>query len=111
MLSVFLQAVLDEGSGFSVNEVSSGVGWIDVLLVLSSTPHVLELKMLRGPGTPGVSQLGTYMGNEKRRVGWLVLFETRDPTKRTGIPANITIPEGTVRVVVIDVNPTPPSRR
>lgn len=111
LLSVFLQGVLDQGSGFAVNEVSSGVGWIDVLLVLSSRPHVLELKMLRGPGTPGVSQLGTYMGNERRREGWLVLFDTRNPRKRTGIPETITIAEGKVRVITIDVNPTPPSRR
>lgn len=111
LLAMFLQGILHGRSGFAVNEVSSGVGWIDVLLFLSSTPHVLELKMLRGSGTPGVSQLGNYMTNEKRHEGWLVLFDARRPARRRTIPNTITIREGTVRVVIIDVNPVPPSRR
>ena len=110
LLAVLLQAVLHGRSGFSVNEVGSGVGWIDVLLVLASTPHVLELKMLRNASPPGVSQLGVYMKQEKRREGWLVLFDVRDPSNRTSIPENISISQGTVRIVVIDVNPVPPSK-
>jgi hypothetical protein len=111
LLGVFLQGVLDGRPGLAVREMASGVGWIDVLLVLASTPHLLELKMLRGSGTPGVRQLGTYMANERRGEGWLVLFDTRNPSRRTGVPETITIPAGTVQVVVVDVNPTPPSRR
>jgi len=111
LLEVFLQGVLHNRPGFSVREMSSGVGWVDVVLVLASTPHLMELKMLRGSGTPGVKQLGTYMANEGRGEGWLVLFDTRDPSRRTDIPSTITVPEGTVRVVVIDLNPIPPSRR
>lgn len=111
LLAMFLQGVLVGRSGFALNEVSSGVGRIDVLLVFSFTPHVVELKILRGSSTPGVGQLGTYMRHENRREGWLVLFDIRDSTRRTGIPPTIPIREGTVRTVVIDVNPIPPSRR
>jgi len=110
LLAMFLQGALG-GRGFAVNEVSSGVGWIDVLLVLASTPHVLELKILRDSDTPGVNQLGTYMTHEKRHEGWLVFFDTRDPSKREALPETFSIRQGTVRVVVIDVNPIPPSRR
>jgi len=111
LMAVFLQGVLHGRRGISVREMSSGVGWVDVMLMLASTPHLLELKILRGSGTPGVEQLGTYMTNEGRGEGWLVLFDSRNPSRRTGVPGLITIPAGTVRVVVIDVNPIPPSRR
>ena len=112
LLAVFLQGVLHgRRSGFAVKEVQSGVGWIDVLLVLASTPHVLELKMLHDSDIPGVNQLGTYMQQEKREEGWLVCFDTRDPSNRAKIGEKIAIKQGTVRVVVIDVNPIPPSRR
>jgi len=112
LLGVFLQGVLDGRPGLAVREMASGVGWVDVLLVLASTPHLLELKMLRGSGTPGVEQIGTYMTNEGRGEGWLVLFDARKTSRRgASVPSKITIQAGTVRVVVIDVNPTPPSRR
>ena len=112
LLSVFLQGVLNGRPGLAMREISSGVGWVDVMLILASTPHLLELKILRGSGTPGIKQLGTYMTNEGRGEGWLVLFDTRNPSRRTGIqPETLAIPAGIVRVVVIDVNPIPPSRR
>ncbi len=111
LLAVFLQGLLHSRSGFSVNEVASGVGWIDVLLVLASTPHLLELKILRDSDIPGVNQLGTYMKQEKRDEGWLVLFDTRNPSDRDSIPETISTKQGTVRTIVIDVNPIPPSRR
>jgi len=112
LLDVFLEGVLRDRAGHVLSEMESGVGWVDITLILSSVAHLMELKILRGSGTPGVEQLGAYMGTEARDEGWLVLFDTRNPTsRRASIPATITVPTGTVRVVVIDVNPIPPSRR
>jgi len=111
LLAVFLKGVLHARTGIVLREMASGVGWVDIALVLAATPHLMELKILRGSTTPGVTQLDTYMATEGRDEGWLVLFDTRKPSSRAGIPTTITVPAGTVRVVLIDVNPTPPSRR
>lgn len=109
LLAMFIRGVLD-GKGLSFSEVRSGIGFVDILVLLSKTPHLIELKMLKGKMT-GVSQLQNYMRTENRKTGWLVLFDCRPTTSRSeAIPARISVSDGTVSVIVIDINPVPPSK-
>ncbi len=70
--------------------------------------HVVELKMLNGLEVPGPAQLATYMKHKNRMVGWLVFFDTRKPNRRSIVPPSFKRATGTIRTVVIDINPIPP---
>ena len=72
--------------------------------------HVIELKILRSPGLPGVAQLSAYMAHKKRGEGWLVFFDARKPTAKRPLPKTIKRPNGIIRTVVVDINPLPPSK-
>ncbi len=102
--------VLSNGRGQLLREIASGVGFVDVVVRLGSVPHLVEVKILRGPFT-GPAQLESYMVVENRREGWLVVFDARKPARKSLVPEVVRRPAGRVRVVVIDVNPTIPSRR
>jgi hypothetical protein len=58
----------------------------------------------------GIALLQAYMTTERRSQGWLVVFDARRHSKRHDLPAVIRTKAGTVRVVVVDINPLPPSR-
>jgi len=110
ILGVFASAKL-AGRGALIREASSGTGFVDVLVTLSSgLLHVVELKMLRGRAVPGPTQLTAYMKHKKRAEGWLVLFDARKWNERRPVPGVIKRAAGTIRIVLIDVNPVPPSR-
>lgn len=109
LLALFLKGVLGKQStGFILREAGSGIGFVDIVLVLSSVPHLIELKILKST-VSGASQLATYMRSEKRRCGWLVIFDARPVDRKTVIPSREKTPAGTVNVVVIDINPAAPS--
>lgn len=108
LLAVFIRGVLD-GKGLSFREVGSGIGFVDIVVVLSTVPHLLELKVIRSEIT-GANQLQSYMRTEVRNSGWLVLFDARPHEKRyEETPSRIDVPEGCIRVLSIDINPIPPS--
>lgn len=109
MLSLFAMGVLLNGRGNVLRELVSGVGFVDVVVMFGSVPHLVELKVIRGAFT-GVAQLAAYMATEGRREGWLVLFDARRSDKRGALSEKIDVPAGTIRVVVVDINPIPPSR-
>lgn len=110
MLGVFARAKL-AGRGSLIREMLSGIGFVDVAITFSSgLLHIVELKVLRGAGVPGTSQLTRYMEQENRKEGWLVLFDARKSTDRNGVPVAYKRAAGTIRTVLIDINPTPPSR-
>ncbi len=109
MLSLFAIGVLLNGRGNVLRELVSGVGFVDVVVMFGSVPHLVELKVIRGAFT-GVAQLAAYMATEGRREGWLVLFDARPSNKRSALSEKIDVPAGTIRVVVVDINPIPPSR-
>jgi len=110
LLAMFAKGVIGD-NGLVQREISSGIGFVDMSIVLSaSVPHLIELKILKGV-FHGASQLETYMANEKRKEGWLLLFDTRPSTKKVGIPASVACSRGTIRVLVIEINPTAPCRR
>ena len=109
LIALFISGVLD-GKGLVFREMGSGIGFVDIVVLLSTTPHLIELKMLKGKMS-GVSQLQTYMRTEDRKAGWLVLFDCRPVASRSeSIPARISLAEGLVNVVVVDINPVPPSK-
>ena len=54
-------------SGLVWRELSSGVGFVDVVVVLSRIPHLIELKILKSR-YHGAAQLGEYMKKESRRA-------------------------------------------
>jgi hypothetical protein len=110
LIGNFFYSMLD-GRGVSVHEAASGIGFVDVTVILSGVPHLLELKVLRAR-FDGVSQLGKYMKTEGRREGWLMVFDARPTGRRTVLPTTVeTENGGTVRVIVIDINPSAPSSR
>jgi hypothetical protein len=111
LFAVFARRVLDSHrSGLVLRELYSGIGFVDIAVVIGAVMHLVELKIVR-TGFTGLSQLETYMKTERRRQGWLLYFDARLPSKRNSIPASIHTLAGTIRVRGIDINPVPPSQK
>jgi len=72
--------------------------------------HVVELKMLKNKAIPGPAQLAAYMAHQKRDEGWLVFFDTWQSKLKTPVPPSFKRAAGTLRTVVIDINPVPPHK-
>lgn len=102
-----------EARGAAIREAVSGIGFVDVLVTFSSgLIHVIELKMLTGKDIPGPAQLATYMRHKRRPEGWLVFFDARKPGVKHAVPAIFKrASAGTIRTVLVEINPVPPSRR
>lgn len=100
------------GRGSAMREVASGVGFVDVLVTFSSgLVHIIEMKILRKQDIPGPAQVGTYMNHRRRREGWLVFFDARRSNAKKPVPTVFNRTSGTIRTIVIDINPTLPSRQ
>src|SRR5205807_10581538 len=97
------------GRGFVARELQSGVGFVDIVVLRGAAMHLLELKVLRSRFL-GDHQLRAYMRNEGRRTGWLVLFDGRNPNRRRPLPLKLAVPEGAIRILIVDINPSAPSR-
>lgn len=110
MLTQFLQGVLSNAPGRLFRELPSGIGFVDLVVMLGTVPHLVELKIQKSKFT-GPAQLEDYMMKENRKEGWLVVFDARPDSKKTPVPNVIRTRSGVIRVVVVDINPTPPSRR
>jgi hypothetical protein len=108
LLAVFVVGAL-ASRGIIIREVKSGVGFVDVAIVRSTVQHLLELKILRSK-LVGVNQLRTYMRIEHRPIGWLMLFDARPSGNRTPVPPVQSVPEGVIRIVLVDIRPDAPSR-
>ena len=110
LFATFLYGVLKD-RGLVVRELSSGIGFVDFAVLLTNVPHLVEMKVLTSKFT-GVSQIATYMQNEKRQEGWLLVVDARPVNQRNENPQEkINLPQGTVRVVTIDINPDVPSKK
>jgi hypothetical protein len=94
-----------------IRESVVGIGFVDVIVTLSSgLLHVVELKMLKGRALPGPAQLATYMAHKNRNEGWLVFFDSRKANQKAAIPSVLPCAAGTIRTIVIDINPSPPHK-
>ena len=96
-------------TGLVWREVLSGVGFVDLVLVFSRTPHLIELKIMK-THYDGAVQLGAYMETEGRHQGWLVLFDARRVARRSEVPPKTIVSSGVINNVIIDINPIAPSR-
>jgi hypothetical protein len=111
LLATFLKGVLrGSNNGLVLREMASGIGFVDIAVILSTIPHVIELKVLKST-LRGVNQLTTYMRTEARKVGWLVVFDARHTSRKPPLPLKIKTSGGLVNVICIDINPIPPSRQ
>lgn len=107
--ALFAKGVLGS-RGNLLREIASGVGYVDVGLSFNSPVlHLIEFKVLTGKFV-GADQLQHYMHNERRRQGHLVVIDALPAKKKKNLPVTITIPDGTIRVLQIDINPVAPSR-
>lgn len=96
------------GRGVVIRELSSGIGFVDVAVMLSASLHLIEVKILT-KGFLGVEQLEQYMKTENRRKGNLVVIDAMSPDKKIAIPTKINSVNGEIKVLVIDINPPSPS--
>jgi hypothetical protein len=100
----------DRGYGLEFREFASGVGFVDIGVVLSHVLHLIELKVLV-KSFQGPAQLEQYMLSEGRREGWLIVLDTRPEKLKTSLPAIIRAKRGDIKVLTIDINPTAPSKK
>lgn len=111
LLAIFFKGILDSNThGLVLREMYSGTGFVDVAIVFTKVPHLVEIKVLTSRFT-GASQLQTYMRMEGRKEGWLLLFDARSPNGRVQIPDLIDTEDGRIRILLVDINPIPPSRK
>lgn len=109
LMAVFMLALIPPGTGGAVlREFNSGIGFVDVGVLISSTLHLIEMKVLTSTFV-GVSQLRSYMKKEGRKEGWLVVFDARPTSGRAPIPQSIPTSDGVIKVMSIDINPIAPS--
>ena len=110
ILGVFSSAKL-RSRGAAIREATSGTGFVDLVVTFSSgLIHLVELKMLKGSTQLGPQQLATYMKHKRRKEGWLVYFDARKHSKRPPVAPAITVKPGTIRTIVVDINPIAPSK-
>ena len=110
LLAVFAKGVLGDDRGLVLREFASGIGYVDLGIVFSSTLHLVEIKILRDGELTGVEQLDTYMRTEGRKQGWLLVVDARRVPKGD-LPDSIRVGNRLVHVVGVEINPIPPSKR
>lgn len=109
-LSMFLHRPIQQRAGFVLREVRSGTGFVDVLAAFGrSRRYLVELKILTSRKVTGFRQLGQYLGVHGLKEGWLVLFDARPRGRVDLTDHQRMIGNKTIRVLVIDINPRPPS--
>jgi len=108
LFATFSRAIL-ASRGYTLREFASGVGFVDVGVIVSRSLHIVEFKILKAHFT-GPAQVAAYMRNEGRRRAHLVVIDARPPDKKKPIPARVATSAGEVIVRAIDINPLPPSR-
>lgn len=108
LFATFSKGVLRD-RGHLLREFASGVGFVDVGVIIAKRLHLVEFKVLKD-GFTGPAQLAVYMANEARHEAHLVVIDARAPSRKQPLPARVSTKAGTVLVRRIDINPTPPSR-
>ncbi len=97
-------------SGLVLREFASGVGFVDIGIVLSNVLHVVELKVLV-KNFQGPAQLLQYMIKEQRSEGWLIVVDSRPANLKTPIPDVMDTKQGRIKILRIDINPLAPSKQ
>jgi len=94
--------------GIVLREIYSGIGFVDIGVIFSSTLHLIEIKVLTKK-FEGPKQLEQYMKTEGRNKGSLLIIDTLKPNSKLNLPKSIITPSGTIKVYQVDINPFPPS--
>jgi len=108
LFAMFATGVLKD-QGILLREISSGIGFVDIGVIFSSTLHLVEIKVLTQK-FQGPEQLEQYMKNEGRSEGSLLVIDTLKPGNKLDLPKVIPTLSGMIKVYSVDVNPAPPSR-
>jgi hypothetical protein len=110
LLAIFIKGTLTTTkNGVVLREVLSGIGYVDIGVIFATVLHLVELKVLISKFV-GPSQLERYMKTEKRRTGWLLVFDARPSGRKTRIPESLSTRNGRISIIVVDINPVPPSQ-
>jgi hypothetical protein len=107
LFAVFTKGVLGD-RGIVLREMNSGIGFVDIGVIFSSTLHLIEVKVLTGK-FEGPEQLEQYMKTERRNEGSLLLVDTLESGNKLYLPELIHTSSGIIKVYQIDINPVPPS--
>jgi hypothetical protein len=108
-LLMFLDEPIRDRSGFTLKEVHTGIGYVDVMAVFGrSKRYIVELKIRTGPRFNGSAQLKSYLASHRLTHGWLVLFDSRTGPKELA-GETLVVDGRTIDVVSVDINPVPPS--
>lgn len=108
LFALFTKGTLINRPGIILSEFQSGIGFVDVGIIFSSTLHLVEIKVITKDFT-GLSQLEKYMETENRHEGSLLIFDSIQPDKKKDIPGHINVSAGVVKIYRVDINPRPPS--
>lgn len=109
LFALFTKGIFLNRSDIVLREFQSGIGFVDVGIIFSSTLHLVEIKILTDRFS-GLGQLEQYMKTEKRPEGSLLIFDSLRPDKKIDLPALINITTGVIKVYKVDINPQLPSR-
>lgn len=97
---------------YAFEEIRSGAGCIDVLIIMPDDRKVIvELKMCgnhysKAYATGGIEQLNHYLENKNAQSGYLVVFDSRSRDFSKGLQSNTEIIAGlSVTTIVVDVRP------
>jgi hypothetical protein len=108
LFTLFAKGTLINRSGIVLREFQSGIGFVDVGIIFSSTLHLVEIKVITDDFT-GLGQLEQYMKTEKRQEGSLLIFIAQKPDEKKDLPVRMNTSAGVVKIYRVDINPFPPS--
>ncbi len=108
LFATFVEGSLIFRNGLSIKEFQSGIGFVDFVVVLSTIPHLIEMKVLKDSFS-GANQLEQYMKTERRNRGSLLVFDSGLSQVKIDLPPRIETATGKIKVYRADINPKPPS--
>ena len=109
LLATYAKSEFMRGRGVVLREISSGIGFVDVGIMISTVYHLVEIKVMNAEFT-GVEQLQQYMKIENRNEGSLLIFDALPQNGKKEIPPYVISANGVIKVYSVDINPQPPSQ-
>jgi hypothetical protein len=82
----FIRPIIN-GVGFDFKEVQvSEEKRLDIVITFGNKKHIVELKIWRGEvyHREGIGQLCDYLDRQKERMGYLLIYDLRKESGRTG---------------------------
>lgn len=105
-------------SSYVFEEIRSGAGWIDVLIIMPDDQKVIvELKMCgnrysKTYAKGGIEQIKHYLENKNAKLGYLIVFDSRSRDFSKGLQSDTENIGGlSVTTIVVDVRPHVKTKR